>query len=59
MDIIFVRRQSPSWAALSRAYRAGQRVDTSCYMPGSDILGFPHGALVMSQVADEPGASTV
>lgn len=39
--IVFLCRQSPDWAALSRDYRRGMSIDPVRYVPDHPIPGFP------------------
>jgi hypothetical protein len=39
--IVFMRRQSPDWASLTRDYEAGLSIDPSRYQPPSELPGFP------------------
>jgi hypothetical protein len=40
-SIVFIKRQSPDWAALSADYRAGRPIDPRRYVPDHDIPTFP------------------
>ena len=40
-NVVFVRRQSPDWSGLARAYREGGRIDPRRYLPDHEIPGFP------------------
>jgi hypothetical protein len=40
-NLIFVRRQSPDWAALSHDYETGTPIDPSRYVPRCAVPGFP------------------
>ncbi len=48
VETVFLRRQSPDWAALSRDHRRGETIDPRRYLPDHDIPGFPQniGALI-------------
>jgi hypothetical protein len=39
--IVFVRRQSPDWGAMTRDYEAGLFIDPSRYKPPPGVPGFP------------------
>jgi hypothetical protein len=40
--IVFVRRQSPDWEALTRDHEAGIHIDPCRYIPDTEIPGFPN-----------------
>jgi hypothetical protein len=43
--VVFVRRQSPNWEALTHDYEAGLAVDPSRYRPPSGVPGFPDNTI--------------
>jgi hypothetical protein len=47
--IVFVRRQSPDWDALTRDYEAGRFIEPSRYAPPPELPGFPDDTVVCIQ----------
>ena len=39
--VVFLRRQSPDWAALAQDYRAGRPIDPARFVPDHAVPGFP------------------
>lgn len=47
--IVFVRRRSPDWEALTRDHEFGMRIDPSRYRPPPELPGFPDDTVACIQ----------